>query len=265
MGLFDSKLCLISQNTPNIDFLSISKCFFYYRNTPVIQQSIEIICNNTNIISSEKYLSHKQMKLLITNLLICGSVYVFSHRNKIFILNPMEIQQQGENIYIPDLGTIKKYIYLHLLVTKTSPLEPIQSSIEICNLIKDHYIGLLQNGARPSGILTHENIMSNSKRDVVSKELKNLYKNMEKGSIAVLEGNYKWNSIGICPEKLDLLNSYNYFSKEISMSLGVPPIILGLSDPTFSNYKEAKIFLIENTCKPLLSTIESFFYENWRE
>ena len=188
-------------------------------------------------------------------MLISGYVYIYIHKNILCCSSPNNVNICDGALIIKNIGKVNKFHTIYYSSTGISPMYPIQESIEICNLIRSYYVGLLQNGARPSGILTHAAILSHGKREVIQQELKLLYKNLEKGSIAVLEGSYNWTPIGICPEKLNLDTNYNYFSKEIAMSFGVPPIILSITDATFHNYQEAKEYLINNTVLPILRTI----------
>ena len=137
-----------------------------------------------------------------------------------------------------------------------SPLEPATNIIEAYIAVSEYIIAIIQNGGRPSGILSHNEFLTPNKKKEVQGELKELYKNLGlNGSIAIIEGEYKWEQIGVSPEKLQLLETKTNLAREISSLLGVPPILTGIVDATFTNYREARLYFLHETVEPLVQDI----------
>ena len=59
--------------------------------------------------------------------------------------------------------------------------------------------------------------------------------------------------MGLSPKDLDFGEGKNMSSREIAQIFGVPPMLVGVpGDATFSNYREARLHLWEDTILPLL-------------
>ncbi len=157
-----------------------------------------------------------------------------------------------------------------------SPIEAAAHAIDQHNAVAGHNLSLLQNGGRPSGAL-HVNlgdgeILSEEQRSRLRQELKDAYEGSRNaGRVLVLEGNFEWKEMGLSPKDLDFIEGKNLSAREISQVYGVPPMLVGVpGDATFSNYKEARYHLWEDTILPHLEMIKGelnqwlvpFFGEN---
>lgn len=149
-----------------------------------------------------------------------------------------------------------------------SPMEAAASSIDQYNAVGQHNLSLLKNGARPSGALllkTHQGEeISDEQRQSLREDLESLYEGTEQaGRFMVLEGDMEWREMGLSPKDLDFVPGKHLTAREISMAFGVPPMLIGVpGDATFSNYKEARFHLWEDTLLPMLDKVMASF-SNW--
>lgn len=140
-----------------------------------------------------------------------------------------------------------------------SPLEAAAQAIDLHNAVGAHNLAILQNGGRPSGALIihageNQLPMSPHRREELRKDLRECYGGVDNaGRILVLEGNCEWKEMGFSPRDMDFNAGRNSSAREIAQAFGVPPILIGLTEnATFSNYKEARLNLWEETLLPLL-------------
>lgn len=140
-----------------------------------------------------------------------------------------------------------------------SPLEAASSAIDQHNMVSSHNLALLQNGGRPSGALVvnpknHQQAMTDEQRQTLRDDLRELYQGEKNaGRLMVLEGDFEWKEMGLSPKDLDFVGGKSLSTREITQAYGVPPMLVGVpGDSTFSNYKEARYHLWEDTILPLL-------------
>lgn len=158
-----------------------------------------------------------------------------------------------------------------------SPLEAASHSIDQHNAVGEHNLAILQNGGRPSGalIIRHPHDGQNlnpQQREHLKRDLHEVYGGAQNaGKILVLEGNCEWKEMGLSPKDLDFHSGRQMAAREIAQAFGVPTILIGLTeDATYSNYKEARLNLWEETLLPLLDYLAAelnrwlvpFFGEN---
>jgi phage portal protein BeeE len=68
-----------------------------------------------------------------------------------------------------------------------------------------------------------------------------------------LEGGLRWTDMMISPRDMDFLNMKHSAARDIALAFGYPPMLLGIpGDNTYSNQKEARLALWEQTILPLL-------------
>jgi len=144
-----------------------------------------------------------------------------------------------------------------------SPMEAAASAVDQHNAVGGHNLSLLQNGGRLSGalLLKGEGGLSMEERESLKMQLQDSYQGPDHaGRLLVLEGDMEWKEMGLSPKDLDFLEGKHISAREISQAYGVPPMLLGIpGDSTFSNYKEARFHLWEDTILPLLNMVISEF------
>jgi HK97 family phage portal protein len=143
-----------------------------------------------------------------------------------------------------------------------SPIEAAAHAIDQHNAVASHNLSLLQNGGRPSGALEVKlnpgESLSEEQRTRLREEIKSAYEGTTNaGRVLVLEGDLEWKELGLSPKDLDFIEGKNLSTREIAQVYGVPPMLVGvLGDATFSNYKEARYHLWEDTILPYLEIIK---------
>jgi len=140
-----------------------------------------------------------------------------------------------------------------------SPIEAAACSIDQHNTVASHNLALLQNGGRPSGALMvgrHDRSLNltDEQRQELREDVRALYQgNDNAGRILVLEGDFEWQEMGLSPRDLDFIEGKSLTAREIAQAYGVPPMLVGVrGDATFSNYREARFHLWEDTILPFL-------------
>ena len=140
-----------------------------------------------------------------------------------------------------------------------SPLEAASTAIDQHNMVSSHNLALLQNGGRPSGALIvhpkgNQTPLTDEQRQALRDDLRALYQgDKNAGRLMVLEGDFEWQEMGLSPKDLDFISGKSLSTREIAQAYGVPPMLVGVpGDATFSNYKEARYHLWEDTILPLL-------------
>jgi HK97 family phage portal protein len=143
-----------------------------------------------------------------------------------------------------------------------SPLEAAGGAIDQHNTVSSHNLALLQNGGRPSGALivnrkAQHSPMTEEQRQALQDDLRTLYEGEKNaGRMLLLEGDFEWKEMGLSPRDLDFIEGKNLSAREIAQAYGVPPMLVGVpGDATFSNYKEARYHLWEDTILPLLDQL----------
>lgn len=142
-----------------------------------------------------------------------------------------------------------------------SPVEAAAHAIDQHNAVAGHNLALLQNGGRPTGALqlrTSGDLLTDEQRQELRNEIQNVLEGARNsGRILILEGNFEWQEMGLSPKDLDFIEGKYLSAREIAQVYGIPPMLVGVpGDATFSNYKEARYHLWEDTILPYLEMIK---------
>jgi HK97 family phage portal protein len=252
---------------------SYTKFINYFNENFLIYKCINLLANSLSYLKIENACENFQKKLndnnfsfssfikeVAFNLFLSGNCFLYSQENtiKIFSTNHVQILLDKNTKKISayevyNVSTHKNEIHnksciYHIkffnpndIYMGLSPLNCLSRSIDTHNAISNYLLAIVYNGGKTSGILTHESYIPKDKHGRIKEELSKLYKNnVSSNNIAVLDGNYKWESIGLTPDKLLILEHKIKIEKEICAVFGIPPILVGIVDATFSNYKEAR-------------------------
>lgn len=138
-----------------------------------------------------------------------------------------------------------------------SPLAAARKSIDLYNKSADWAKALLDNSARPSGALVYGKdgaFMTPDQFDRLKHELETAHSGSRNaGRPLLLEGGLDWKPMSLSPAELDFMSVRNAAAREIALSVGVPPMLLGIpGDNTYSNYKEANKSLWRETIVPMV-------------
>lgn len=122
---------------------------------------------------------------------------------------------------------------------------------------------LLQNSAMPSGALVTKGSLDEQQFERLKDQFDSRYASPKNaGKPLLLEGEMEWKQMGTSPKDMDWLEGRREAAREIALGYGVPPMLLGIpGDNTYSNQREARLALWEETILPLLDKItDSFNY-----
>ena len=124
--------------------------------------------------------------------------------------------------------------------------------------------GLLQNGARLSGIVTAEGELSDTSYERLEAALKDKFTGPGKsGRLMLAAGAMDFKEMGTSPKDMDWLEGQRQSAREICIVNAVPPELIGdATNKTYSNYQEARKAFYEDTVLPLLDYMRDEF-NNW--
>jgi HK97 family phage portal protein len=136
------------------------------------------------------------------------------------------------------------------------PLAAAAASLDLHNAATEWNRTLLENSARPSGALIYQAQGANMTDEQFDRLRLELEENFQGAANAgrpiVLEGGLDWKPLSLSPQDMDFAGSRNAAAREIALSIGVPPLLLGLpGDNTYSNYVEAHRAFWRETILPL--------------
>jgi HK97 family phage portal protein len=148
-----------------------------------------------------------------------------------------------------------------------SPLEAAQASLDVHNAASAWNKALLDNAARPSGALVYSAAggnLSDEQFERLKAELEAHYQGAANaGRPLLLEGGLDWKGLSLSPKDMDFVEAKHIAAREIALSFGVPPMLLGIpGDNTYSNYAEANRAFYRQTVVPLISRIAAAL-GNW--
>ncbi|MGG7518507.1 phage portal protein [Allorhizobium undicola] len=139
-----------------------------------------------------------------------------------------------------------------------APLAAAAGALDLHNAALRWNKGLLDNSARPSGALVYQpkegGNLSPDQYERLKDELEQGYAGpMRAGRPLLLEGGLDWKAMSLSPRDLDFIEARNGAARDIALSLGVPPMLLGIpGDNTYANYQEANRALYRLTVLPLV-------------
>ncbi len=144
-----------------------------------------------------------------------------------------------------------------------SPMEAASYSIDTHNQANSWNQSLMQNAARPSGAL-----IVKGQGDAPSRLSEDQYYRMKQqideqfsgtanaGRPLLLEGGLEWKEMSLSPKEMDYLNAKHSAARDIALTFGVPPQLLGIpGDNTYANLAEARLALWEQTVLPLMQQL----------
>ena len=148
-----------------------------------------------------------------------------------------------------------------------SPIQAASADIDQHNHAAKHNLGLLMNGARPSGAVVFKPKdetgmhvqLSESQRQQLMTDLNMRFSGAHNaGRPMLLEGDFDWKEMGFSPKDMDFLELKNMSARDIALCFGVPSQLVGVPDSqTYNNVSEARLALYEDTIIPWIRRVES--------
>jgi len=140
-----------------------------------------------------------------------------------------------------------------------SPIEAGAFAVDQHNESMQWMQALLQNGAAPSGALeyTKEGQLGDDEYARLKAEIDEQYSGSRNaGRPLLLEGGMTWRQMGFSPDQMAALESRYASARDIALAFGVSPLLLNIpGDSTYSNYREARLALYEETVLPLMDSV----------
>lgn len=222
------------------------------------------------------------MQTLISHLLLSGNAFIQLVGEELYILRPDRVKvllgKDGfpaayeyrvgthcQRLTISDFSDVSSILHISLFNPLDahwgqSPLTAASSLVSFRNQALEHNAAILENGGRPSGLLIvdTEQEMTAPQREQLREDLENLYAGRKNaGRMMVLEGKFRWETLGISPKDMDFLKGQEKSGREIAQVFGIPPVCIGIRSEheTFSSYKEARLHMWEDTLLPLLQYV----------
>jgi HK97 family phage portal protein len=151
-----------------------------------------------------------------------------------------------------------------------SPVEAAAYSIDQHNQCSAWNQALLQNGARPSGALMvkagegQSGTLTETQYGRLRSQLDEQFSGAANaGRPLLLEGGLEWKEMSLSPKDMDFIGIKHSSARDIALAFGVAPQLLGIpGDNTYSNLKEARVALWEQTILPLLASVTDAL-NNW--
>ena len=214
---------------------------------------------------------------MLTHLLLWGNSYsqiIRSGRNKIIALYPllpdrMEVDRDSKGkltyTYTTAEGQQVKLDPLDVLhipglgfdgIMGYSPIALEKNAIGLGIAAEEYGSRFFQNGARPSGVLTHPNTVKDPKR--LRENWNAAYGGSANGSkVAILEESMTFTPISLPNNEAQFLETRKFQVEEICRIFRVPPHLVGnLDRATFSNIENQSIDFAVHTIRPWLVRIE---------
>lgn len=214
---------------------------------------------------------------VILNLVINGNAYCRIERvgDRIVSLMPL-MSAQIEVMMLDDGSLVYNYTndagvtvfaaesiwHLKLMGNGTigmSPLAYQRNSLGIAQAAEGAVTKIYRNGAKPSGVITIDRVLSDQQRDLIRSRFNTLTTSTD-DRLMVLEGGMKFDAISLSPEDIELLDSRKFQIAEICRWYGVPSVMVNDATGTSvwgSGIEQVMQGFYKLTLRPLLEKVES--------
>lgn len=117
--------------------------------------------------------------------------------------------------------------------------------------LEKHGAELMQNKARPGGILRTDQVLKKETRDALRAAWDQSYTAEGIGKTAVLDAGLNWQSVGFSAEDAQFIESRSFQITEIARWTNIPPHFLkDLSRATYSNIEQQSLEFVIHTIRP---------------
>lgn len=137
------------------------------------------------------------------------------------------------------------------------PMQAAVTGIDIGNRGRSWNYNLLGNSARPSGLLSTDQGLTQDQRDALQQAIDANFAGADNaGKIPVLEAGLTWQQTSMSPGEMEWGGMLTMSTRDICKVFNVPPELVGDSqNKTYSNYQEARQALYMETVLPLMDWI----------
>lgn len=154
-----------------------------------------------------------------------------------------------------------KYPNVQNMFKGMGPLEAARMGINLDAYMSQYQLSLLANRARPDGLLTTEESVSDVEATRVGKKWKKRYGGPDKaGNIAVLGKGLTYQTVALSNKDLEFIASREFNKNEIAGIFNVPPFKLGkVEDVNRANAHALEHSFQKDTIQPRLILRDAFF------
>ena len=137
-----------------------------------------------------------------------------------------------------------------------SPLAPANRNFQTLNKSSEFNFSLVNNAARPSGLLKTENELSPDAYTRLVEHTKKFFTGTNNaGNVPLLEGGLEWQQTSLSPADMEFEGLTDKQVAFIAMVFGVPLPLVLTDAATYSNQRDARISLYEDTALPIADYI----------
>jgi HK97 family phage portal protein len=219
---------------------------------------------------------------VLLNLLLYGNAYCHIQKfgEKIVALLPLNSSQMEVMLlhdgsiayeYYHDTGvqvySEQSIWHLKLFgngVIGLSPLAHQRNTLGIAIAAEGAVTNIYRNGAKPSGVLTLDKMLTPEQRDQIRQKFYSLAGGTQ-DRLMVLEGGMKFNAISLSPQDIELLASRQFQISEICRWYGVPSVMINDTSSTTvwgSGIEQIVQGFYKLTLRPILEKIEASIQAN---
>jgi HK97 family phage portal protein len=219
---------------------------------------------------------------VLLNLVVNGNAYCVIERSNGRIVSLLPIMSaQVEPMLLDDGSMVYNYTtdggmavfgaeniwHLKLMGNGTvgmSPLAYQRNSLGIAQAAEGAVTKIYKNGAKPSGVISIDRILTPAQRDQVRASFTNLTTTTD-DRLMVLEGGMKFEGISLSPQDIELLSSRKFQIAEICRWYGVPSVMVNDANGTSvwgSGIEQVMQGFYKMTLRPILEKIEASILVN---
>lgn len=213
---------------------------------------------------------------VLLNLIIHGNSYCIIQKSGGRIIGLLPIMSsQVETSLLPDGTVVHEYYYdggvkvyaqesiWHLKmmgngIIGLSPLAYQRNTLGIAQAAETAVTKIYRNGAKPSGVLSIDRVLTTAQRDAIRANFNTLVSTNDE-RLMVLEGGMKFEAISLSPQDIELLASRQFQLSEICRWYGVPSVMINDTSSTTvwgSGIEQIVSGFYKVTLRPILEKIE---------
>jgi HK97 family phage portal protein len=213
---------------------------------------------------------------VLLNLIIHGNSYCIIQKSAGRIIGLLPIMaSQVQTVLLPDGTVVHEYYYdggvkvyaqesiWHLKmmgngIVGLSPLAYQRNTLGIAQAAESAVTKIYRNGAKPSGVLSIDRVLTTAQRDAIRANFSTLVTTNDE-RLLVLEGGMKFDAISLSPADIELLASRQFQLSEICRWYGVPSVMVNDTSSTTvwgSGIEQIVAGFYKVTLRPILEKIE---------
>lgn len=214
---------------------------------------------------------------VLLNLMIHGNAYCIIQRSAGRIIGLLPIMSaQVQTVLLPDGTVVHEYYtekgvqvfaeqsiwHLKLMgngVIGLSTLAHQRNTLGIAQAAESAVTKIYKNGAKPSGVLSIDRVLTAEQRELVRSSFSTLTATND-DRLMVLEGGMKFDAVSMSPQDIELLQSRQFQISEICRWYGVPSVMINDTSSTTvwgSGIEQIVAGFYKVTLRPILEKIEA--------